>query len=359
MKSRDTFEKIRHSQKQFFNLNIRLSLFVTAEMFVAILAAFGIDYLLDRFIFKDYEFPLLVELLVVAALIGIFVTHALSKYFFSPLKKLGNAMEDVADGNFEVRLDTDVYSREIREVYSGFNMMASELGSTEILRTNFVSAVSHEFKTPIAAIEGYTTLLQGCPNLDEEQNEYIEKILMNTSRLSTLASNMLLLSKIENQSISLNQSEFSLDEQIRKSVVALESVWSKKNIQFDVELQKCRYYGNEMLLHHVWDNIIGNAIKFSHEGGTVRIKLAKVNGKIIITFDDMGEGISEEAKKHIFDKFYQADTSHKTEGNGLGLPLAKRVLELEDGSIGAENLREGGCRFTVILSNEKDSIDNE
>lgn len=349
MKSRDTFETIRNSKKQVFNLNLRLSLIVTAEMMFSILIAFGIDWLLNTYVFDDFELPLLAELLVISTIIGIFVTHALSKYFFSPMKKLGDAMEKVADGDYSVRLDTDFYGKEIREINSGFNMMASELSSTEILRTNFVSSVSHEFKTPISAIEGYATLLQGCPNLDDEENEYIEKILYNTSRLSTLTSSMLLLSKIENQSIPQNRAEFSIDEQIRKSIVASEPIWSKKNIQFDVEMKNCQYFGNEALLHHVWDNIIGNAIKFSPDGGTIRIKHTELNQKIILTFDDMGEGIPEDAKKRIFDKFYQADTSHKTEGNGLGLPLAKRILELEGGSIHAENLEGGGCRFTVML----------
>ena len=231
----------------------------------------------------------------------------------------------------------------------GFNMMTKELKNTEVLQTDFVSNVSHEFKTPINAIEGYTTLLQGCDNLDETQQEYIEKILFNTNRLSTLVGNILLLSKIENQSIQTSRSKFRLDEQIRQSIVALEPAWEKKNIEFDVEMESIEYLGNESLFHHVWDNLIGNAIKFSPCGGLVVIRLEKDGKNILFVIEDNGPGLSEEAKKHLFDKFYQADSSHKQEGNGLGLALVKRILTIADGDIVAENKKDGGCRFSVHL----------
>lgn len=259
------------------------------------------------------------------------------------------AMEQVADGDLSVQLETDSSSKEIQEVYAGFNLMTRELNTIEVLQTDFVSNVSHEFKTPITAIEGYTTLLQGYDNLDADQQQYVDKILFNTKRLSNLVSNILLLSKIENQSIETNQVRFRLDEQIRQSIVALEPKWTDKKIEFDVELDSIKHLGNEDLLHHVWDNLIGNAIKFSPQGGLVRIRLIKQENKIVFTVEDNGPGIPEEAKKHIFDKFYQADSSHKQEGNGLGLALVKRILMIADGKIDVENRADGGCRFTVML----------
>jgi signal transduction histidine kinase len=235
------------------------------------------------------------------------------------------------------------------EIYTGFNLMAHELSSTEILQTDFVSNVSHEFKTPINAIEGYSTLLQGSENLDDEQKEYIEKILFNTQRLSSLVGSILLLSKLENQQIPTNQTEYRLDEQIRQSVVALESAWVQKDIELDVELDRVSYLGNEQMMRHVWDNLISNAVKFSPQGGTVKLCLTQKARKLTFTIEDQGPGLSEDAQKHIFDKFYQEDSSHKQEGSGLGLALVKRILTIEKGQITAENIPDGGCRFTVTL----------
>ena len=277
------------------------------------------------------------------------VTSQLSKFFFNPIKKLRGAMDKVAEGDFSVRLEEKSSSKEIMEIYTGFNLMAHELSSTEILQTDFVSNVSHEFKTPINAIEGYSTLLQDSDNLDDDQREYIDKILFNTQRLSSLVGSILLLSKLENQQIPSHQVEYRLDEQVRQSIVALEPAWEQKDIEFDVELDRVSYLGNEPMMRHVWDNLISNAIKFSPNGGTVKIHLAKKLKRLIFTVEDQGPGLSEEAQKHIFDKFYQADASHKQEGNGLGLALVKRILTIEKGQITAENIPEGGCRFTVTL----------
>ena len=192
-------------------------------------------------------------------------------------------------------------------------------------------------------------MLQGSENLDENQKEYVDKILLNTQRLSTLVGSILLLSKLENQQIPTNQRLYSLDEQIRQSIVALETAWTKKDIELDVELNRISYLGNEAMMRHVWDNLISNAVKFSPQGGTVTLRLTKKPRKLIFTIEDQGPGLSDEAKKHIFDKFYQGDSSHKEEGNGLGLTLVKRILAIEKGQITAENIPEGGCRFTVTL----------
>jgi len=290
------------------------------------------------------------ELLVISVILGSIITGFVSVYFFKPIKKLRTAMTTVAEGDFSVRLEAGKHTAsDVKEVFAGFNIMAKELESTEILQSDFVSNVSHEVKTPITAIEGYTTLLQGCDNLNDDQKEYVEKILFNTQRLSTLVGNILLLSKIENQSISTNKTTFRLDEQIRQALLALEPAWVEKDIEFDVELDELDYTGNENLLIHVWSNLIGNAIKFSPRGSMVWIRLEKRESDIVFTVEDCGCGLSEEAKKHLFDKFYQGDSSHKQEGNGLGLALVKRILTLTNGEINAENT-ENGCKFTVILS---------
>lgn len=347
MNTRERFERVRNEQRNRFSLRTRLTVLVTVEMLICILIAYGLDRLFN--VLFPWKVPLEIELVGVCLLVGILVTSQLSKYFFNPIKKLRFAMDQVADGDFSVRLEEKSTSKEIMEIYTGFNLMANELSSIEILQSDFVSNVSHEFKTPINAIEGYSTLLQGSENLDEDQKKYVDKILFNTQRLATLVGSILLLSKLENQQIPTNQTAYRLDEQIRQSLVALEPAWAKKDIELDVELDRVTYLGNEPMVRHVWDNLISNAVKFSPQGGTVKLRLSKKTRKLKFTVEDQGPGLSEEAQKHIFDKFYQEDSSHKQEGNGLGLALAKRIVSIEKGQITAENIPEGGCRFTVTL----------
>ena len=349
MKTREAFESIRHQKESIFSLRMRLTLTVTAELLLSILVSLTLWFFLDPYIPVDSTVVLIIALLVISLLIGLFVTRLLSAQFFSPIKKLGKAMEQVADGDFSVRLEDQSSSKESMEVYSGFNLMAHELSATEILQTDFVSNVSHEFKTPINAIEGYATLLEGCDDLTAEQREYVEKIAFNTRRLSSLVGSILLLSKLENRQIPTGRSRYRLDEQIRQSIVGLEPAWEPKDIEFDVEMERVEYLGNEAMMRHVWDNLISNAVKFNPHGGLVRIRLEKKGRQIRFTIDDCGPGISEEAKKRIFDKFYQADNSHKAEGNGLGLALVKRILAFETGEVTAENIPDGGCRFAVTL----------
>ncbi len=311
----------------------------------------GIIELLHQNIESARNVPNVVWFLIICTILGAVVTAFAVRIFFIPISKLGNAMHNVAKGEFDTRLEikkSDI--KNIKQITEDFNLMAEELGATEILQTSFVSNVSHEFKTPISAIEGYTTLLQGESLSEQERAQYIEKILFNTRRLSNLVGNILLLSKVDNQSIGAKQTEYRLDEQIRQSIVSLEPRWTEKNAEFDAELENITYVGNESLMMHVWNNLIENAIKFGPEGQTIRIKLYREDGRIIFTVDDEGDGISESAKTHIFDRFYQEDSSHKAEGNGLGLALVKQILSVSDGEIEAENREEGGCRFTVRLS---------
>ena len=211
--------------------------------------------------------------------------------------------------------------------------------------------VSHEFKTPINAIEGYATLLQAEEDSSpQDRRRYVEKILYNTQRLSKLVSNILLLSKVDHQAISAQGSLYRLDEQIRQSIVQLEPEWEKKDIDLDVELEDLSYTGNESLMLHVWNNLIGNAIKFSPPGGLVSVSLKREEEQAVFRVEDCGPGIDAASLAHVFEKFYQGDSSHKQEGNGLGLALVKQILELCGGTVSAENLPEGGCRFTVRLN---------
>ena len=194
-KERDSFKEIRKI-RQRFGIRLRLMLTVTLEIILSIALALLADSVFLA-IFKEYwNVPIVLELIIIAIFVGIFATYFLTRWFIDPIKKLGMALDRIAEGDFSVRLETKSSSKEIKEIYSGFNMMAQELQSTEILQSDFVSTVSHEFKTPISAIEGYSMLLQNDDNLTDEQKEYVNKIIFNTQRLSSLTASILLLSKL-------------------------------------------------------------------------------------------------------------------------------------------------------------------
>ena len=227
--------------------------------------------------------------------------------------------------------------------------MTRELARTEILRNDFVENVSHEFKTPLAAIEGYVTLLQKKDLTEEKRQEYTEKILNNTQRLSRLSGNILLLSRLENRESEIQTEDFELDEQIRQVLLYMENEWSAKNIELDLDLEECTYRGNRDLIANVWRNLLDNAIKFSPDGGAVRVQLHQREDRVLITVEDEGPGISEEDRSRIFEKFYQADRSRSGSGNGLGLALVRRIVTLHGGDVTVESEPGRGALFTVDL----------
>lgn len=299
------------------------------------------------------ELPIFVWAMVFSGTIGVAVTNHMTKMLIDPIAKLRSAMREVADGDFKVEAKCESRIQDVQDIYDSFNSMVRELSTTETLQTDFISDVSHEFKTPINAIEGYASLLEGEPS-PEEQRAYVEKILFNTRRLSTLTGNILLLSKLSNQSILPQKTQFRLDEQIRQAIVALEQKWSEKELGFEVELAETPFFGYESLLPHVWTNLIGNAVKFSPKGGEIRIKMMRTEGAVVFTIEDDGPGIVPGDEEHIFTKFYQSESSHGMEGNGLGLALVRQIVEMSGGSVDVRNLEAGGCRFTVRLPLEQE-----
>ncbi|MBR3834794.1 MAG: HAMP domain-containing histidine kinase [Lachnospiraceae bacterium] len=341
---------IRRKRKKGFilsNINIFFTILVLVEFIFTIAFASFVQWILESVL--QITIPTTLFLLLVGAFMGSAIAFLVNRIFFEPIQKLKDGMNDVSDGDFTVKIDTNSPINEVKELYDSFDLMVKELSATEILQSDFMSNVSHEIKTPVNAIEGYAMLLESEEITPEEQQEYVEKILFNTKRLSELVGNVLLLSKIDNQAIPKNEKKFRLDEQIRQSIMQLETKWTEKDIELDVELERTEFIGNATLLIHVWDNLINNAIKFNNHGGTVKLRLSSNADRVTFTIEDNGPGVSEDAIKHIFDKFYQADSSHRQEGNGLGLALVKRIVDLYEGDIKAENLPDTGCRFTVVL----------
>lgn len=284
-----------------------------------------------------------------SSIFGIILSVYISKIFYRPISKMSSSFKKISKGNFNIKINDESMFEEINELYSNFNTMTAELSNIETLRNDFVVNVSHELKTPLTSIEGYATLLQN-ENLDgETRNMYTEKIIRNIRELSTLTGNILALSKLEHQELITDIKTFSLDEQIKRVLINLEPSWSSKSIEFELNLEETLFSTNEGLSYQVWYNLINNAIKFSNENGIITVSLLKNEKNIIVTISDNGIGMSLDTQKHIFDKFYQGDTSHKSDGNGLGLSLVKRIVQLFEGEIKVTSELNKGTTFEVVL----------
>lgn len=336
--------------------SLTISVYYTVLMMGVITAtaviSWIIAYLMEHFFNRVVNISEGTWLMVFSIVLGSAAAIFTSRKFIAPITRLGNAMKKVAERDFSARLATSTRIREIREIYDNFNLMTKELGTAEILQTDFISGVSHEFKTPINAIEGYATLLQEENLSDGETREYIDKIMLNTKRLSELVGNILLLSKLENQAIQTVKTQYRVDEQIRTAVLLLEQKWTAKDIDLDIALEEISCTGQENLSMHIWVNLIDNAVKFAPEEGKIKLRLTKEGSDIIFTAEDNGCGIPKEDQEHIFDKFFQCDTSRKNEGSGLGLSLVKRITDICGGSVRVESEEGIGTKFTVTLPAE-------
>ena len=286
-------------------------------------------------------------------IIGTIIAGFVGKLFINPLRRLISANEEIRHGNFKVRMSEHTNIGELNHLMQSFNSMADELEATELFRNDFINSFSHEFKTPIVSIRGFAMQLQKDNEqhllTDEQRKEYTDIIAYESDRLARLSSNILMLTKFENQQIVTDKTEFYLDEQIRRIVLLLEKQWTAAQVEIELDLEEIRYNFNEEMLSQMWLNLIGNAIKFSQNGGTVLIKCHKKNGFICVEICDSGEGMNEDALHKIFDKFYQCDTSHKSDGNGLGLAIVKRIAELANAEITVKSEAGKGTSFFVKL----------
>lgn len=268
---------------------------------------------------------------ILALIFGSILLLIASGFIVKPVKGLSEATKKIASGDFNVHIER-TSKDEIGQLIDNFNTMTKELAGMELLRNDFVSNISHEFKTPLMSIEGYTKLLRDCES-ETERNEYIKIIMEETKRLSDLSSGILLLNRIENGNITLVRTPIRLDEQIRQVILSHERKWTSKDIDLQLDLDEITYEGYEQLLYQVWLNLLDNAVKFSKHGGVVEISLRKADEKIIFMITDYGKGMSDEEKKRMFEKFFTGDKSRNTEGNGLGLSIVKRAIDLHKGQI--------------------------
>lgn len=270
-----------------------------------------------------------------------------------PAKRITDATRKMMKGDFSVRIEQEkVYDSEDRfaEIAECINMMAQELSSTETLRTDFIANVSHELKTPLAVMQNYGTLLQA-PDLPEEKRiEYAKAISSASKRLASLVTNILKLNKLENQKITPKFEEYDLSEQLCECLLQFEDSWERKKLNIETDIEDGVFIFSDCeMMSLVWNNLISNAIKFTDEGGTVSVSVKSTENHATVTVKDTGCGISHDVGAHMFDKFYQGDTSHATEGNGLGLALVKRVIDITKSSISVASDRGAGTAFTVRM----------
>jgi len=269
-----------------------------------------------------------------------------------PVRQITEAAEKIMQGDFSVRVPpihgagTDGFN----QIGEAINKMAEELSGTETLRTDFIANVSHELKTPLSVMGNYSTMLQRPGLTEEEKKEYAKAISEAARRLAQLITNILKLNKLENQQIFPKAEEFDLGEQLCQSLLQFEDAWEQKNLNIETNIaEDIRIRSDPELLSLVWNNLISNAVKFAPEGGTISVSLREERNNVIVSIRDTGCGMHPETGKHIFEKFYQGDTSHATQGNGLGLALVKRVVDIMQGEIGVESALGSGSTFTVTI----------
>ena len=288
---------------------------------------------------------------VISLILGWVLVLLLIRIPLNPIHNLILRMNRLAKGDFKARIDgKGILSNHptIREVHRSFNMLAEELEHTEMLRSDFINNFSHEFKTPIVSIAGFAKLLKR-GNLTEEQRlAYLTSIEEESMRLSYMATNVLNLTKVENQTILTDVTTFNLSEQVRSAVLLLESKWVEKDIQLQLDFDEHVMEGNEELLKQVWINLVDNAVKFSPHGGEVVLDVTEEKDMVVVSISNRGPEIPPEKIEKIFNKFYQADESHATEGNGIGLAIVRRVVDLHHGQATITSAHDLTC-FTVTL----------
>lgn len=302
--------------------------------------------------------PLVTGIIFLASLTSVSAIAAsvMYKNVFRPLRKMIAATKEIAAGNYKVQLEETSHPQsDLGMLQRSFNNMARELDGIEILRNDFINNFSHEFKTPIVSIRGFAQQLQIGGLSEEERREYINIIADESDRLTNMASNILLLSKLESQQIVTERTEFYLDEQIRAAILMLEAGWVDKNIELDIDLDVVKYVFNEDMLFHVWVNLFGNAIKFTPADGKITCTLRDTEDAAVVVISDTGIGMNEDVQKRIFEKFYQGDRSHSAKGNGIGLTIVRRVIDLCGGSIEIESRPNMGSTFTVTLPHQNNN----
>ncbi len=347
----------KENRKQRLSVTLLFSAIVIL-IFIAVLllVSFGLYFLYRLGILSDLQSvgdqisEMLVIFAVSSLVAGSCITLLISRFPMQPVNKLINIMNQVASGDFSARIQIPrPWNRHpaISELSESFNKMAEELQNTELLRSDFINNFSHEFKTPIVSIAGFAKLLKR-EQLTPQQMEYVQIIEEESLRLSQMATDVLNMTKIENQNILTDVTTYNLSEQLRTCILLLRSKWEAKEIEFSLELEERDIIGSEELLQHVWLNLVDNAIKFSPDRGSIEITLQEYPDFTEVSVANTGIEIPPEKQQKIFNKFYQADESHAAQGNGIGLAVVKKIIDLHKGSVTVRS-ENGATVFSVRL----------
>ena len=348
---------IKADRNRLTTLTLLLALFVFCILLAAIgLAVLGVFILEWAGVISGLNeemdmATIVIFMSVISLILGWVLVFFSIRIPMKPIHTLISRMNRLAMGDFTTRMeDKSMLSNHpaMKDIRESFNKLAEELEHTEMLRSDFINNFSHEFKTPIVSIAGFAKLLKRGNLTDEQRVTYLTSIEEESMRLAYMATNVLNLTKIENQTILTDVTTFNLSEQVRSAVLLLESKWSEKDIDLQLDFNEHTVEGNEELLKQVWINLIDNAIKFTHRLGTVILDVTEGKDTVTVAVSNTGVEIPPEGMDKIFNKFYQTDESHATEGNGIGLAIVKRVVELHHGHITVTSER-GMTTFRVAL----------
>ena len=346
-------------RKSSFSIVGALSFFALIA-FIMQVAILVYDYIIQRTDSKNL-IALLILIMIIMLSVVVTVIDVIRRKIMveRPVTRIINATEKIASGKFDTRLEIihtyDKYN-EFDIIMENLNTMASELSKSEMLKSDFISNVSHEIKTPLSVIQSYAKLLQN-EDLDSDTRQKYSKILLQASkRLSDLITNILKLNKLENQTIAPEYKKINLTSIVSEIVISYEELFEKKNIQLECDFDDTYIVSSESYVEIILNNLLSNAIKFTDRDGKITVSLKATENGAIIKVSDTGCGISQETGKRLFEKFYQGDTSHASEGNGLGLALVKRVIDIMGGEISVKSELGKGSEFTVVLINAKEDI---
>ena len=351
----------RKNQQEEIKHRLTLNLAVTSLVFLTLVMTMAIFYVVLLLLMRQNVLspgpaqPNEGRVFIFTALISVILGTALSTLIYRlPLKPVNqaiNAMNSLASGQFNTRLQFGPWFSRLsaaQELSESFNKMAEELENTEVLRSDFVNNFSHEFKTPIVSIAGFASLLRRGDLTEEQRQEYMEAIEEESMRLSAMATNVLNLSKIENQAILGQKTRFNLSEQIRSCILLLERKWSDKHLDLSLDFDEYEIYADQEMLKQVWINLLDNATKFTPEYGLIRVTIQQQTEQLIVSVMNTGSTIPGDKLERICQKFYQADESHATKGNGVGLAIVKKVVDLHRGKVEVSS-EENSTTFTVML----------
>lgn len=348
-------EKVR---KQRFALILLVSIFVFVTITIAAALSIGIIHLMlligviDSFEGQTNWTDIIIFVSLMSMVIGFLLTLITGKISLKPFIKIMEHVNRLAKGDFSARIEfgKPIASHPVfEEIKTSFNCAAEELEGTQMLRKDFINNFSHEFKTPIVSIAGFAKLLRHGNLTEEQTQEYLAVIEEESMRLADMATNVLSLTKVENQTILTDVSQFNLSEQVRSAVLLLDDKWTQKDIEMDIKIGEYMISANEELLKQVWINLIDNAIKFSENGGKISVRISEDDLHIAVEIANNGAEIEQESMDKIFNKFYQADESHYSEGSGIGLAIVKKVVDLHEGEIDVKS-ENGKTTFKVVLN---------